>query len=589
MIDDPKQVAPGAAAPGEHPESDTNNEANPDAPAKKRRRRRRGKKAEGVTEADGAESPDAPHAAPSTDADANGSDADEERPSGEDSEPGDEGAPRKKRRRKRKSKSGSGEPASDADPETESTPAPRRMTTKPAAGWSEESFQLAQTFTDLGLKQEILDAITRLGFEHPTKIQSELVPVALTGRDILGQAKTGTGKTAAFALPLLNMVQKGERFSALILAPTRELAVQIKQDFDDLGSKTGLTAVAIYGGQSIRVQADRLARGPEIIVGTPGRIQDMVQRGYLALHNVKFAVLDEVDRMFDIGFREDIRRILKMCPEDRQTVFVSATFTDEIEALARRYMRDPVKLAVSSGSLTVDLVKQGYVTVEPWDKKRMLAHLLTHEAPALTIVFCRMKRTVDDVVRYLSRKNIEAHAIHGDMPQGKRNSVMNQFRSGQLAVLVASDLASRGIDVEGITHVVNYDLPDDPDLYVHRIGRTARAGRGGHAWSLVTPKQGPLLTDIEMLVNTEIPKMDYPDFEARPRPEDWKDEPTGGRPVYEVKGVPVGAQKNRFEVEAPPKAEEMSEADKAAKFPGGIVPSKLPPKLLRGKAKTRGR
>lgn len=575
MIDDPKTVALEAETSGENPETTT---TQPGEPAKKKRRRRRGGKkpatdAALATEADDASDTDAPDDA--ADADTDDASAD----SGDD-------APKKKRRRRKKK---SGAPAADHDPETESVPPPRRMTTKPTAGWSAESFMLDKTFNDLGLNEDILAAIRGLGFEHPTKIQAELVPLALTGKDILGQAKTGTGKTAAFALPLLHMVQKGDRFSALILAPTRELAVQIKQDFDDLGAKTGLKALAIYGGQSIRVQAERLAKGPEIIVGTPGRIQDMVQRGYLNLHNVKFAVLDEVDRMFDIGFREDIRRILKMCPEQRQTIFVSATFTDEIEQLARRYMNNPEKLVVSSGSLTVELVKQGYVTVEPWDKKRMLAHLLTHEEPALTIVFCRMKRTVDDVVRYLSRKNIEAHAIHGDMTQGKRNSVMNQFRSGQLAVLVASDLASRGIDVEGITHVVNYDLPDDPDLYVHRIGRTARAGRDGHAWSLVTPKQGPLLTDIEMLVNTEIPRMDYPDFEPRPRPEDWKDEPTGGRPVYEVSGVPVNAQKNRFEVEAPPKAEELTDAQKAAKFPGGIVPSKLPPKLLRGKAKTRGR
>src|SRR5690606_37860117 len=209
--------------------------------------------------------------------------------------------PKKKRRRRRRKGSGEGAPAADHDPETESVPAPRRMTTKPEAGWSAESFQLDKTFADLGLKEEILGAIRGLGFEHPTRIQAELVPLALTGQDILGQAKTGTGKTAAFALPLLHMVRKGDAFSALILAPTRELAVQIKQDFDDLGAKTGLRAVAVYGGQSIRVQAERLAKGPEIIVGTPGRIQDMVQRGHLHLHNVKFAVLDEVDRMFDIG------------------------------------------------------------------------------------------------------------------------------------------------------------------------------------------------------------------------------------------------------------------------------------------------
>lgn len=580
MTDDQTTGALEDSSSGQNADQTTDNqhtgETGESTGGKKRRRRRRGKKPAADTGADTDAAPDAAADAPASDTGDAGDTADS----------GD-AQPKKKRRRKRKGRSdrAAGE---DFDPETESVPAPRRMTTKPAAGWSGESFQLDKTFDDLGLNDDILAAIKGLGFEHPTKIQAELVPLALTGVDILGQAKTGTGKTAAFALPLLNMVKKGDRSSALILAPTRELAVQIKQDFDDLGARTGLKAVAIYGGQSIRVQADRLAKGPEIIVGTPGRIQDMVERGYLNLSDVKFAVLDEVDRMFDIGFRDDIRRILKMCPEDRQTIFVSATFTDEIESLARRYMNNPEKLVVSSGSLTVELVKQGYVTVEPWDKKRMLAHLLTHEEPALTIVFCRMKRTVDDVVRYLTRKNIEAHAIHGDMTQGKRNTVMNQFRSGQLAVLVASDLASRGIDVEGITHVVNFDLPDDPDLYVHRIGRTARAGREGHAWSLVTPKQGPLLTDIEMLVNTEIPRMDYPDFEARPRPEDWKDEPTGGRPIYEVKGAPT-VQKNRFETEAPPKAEELTDAQKAAKFPGGVVPSKLPPKLLRGKAKTRGR
>lgn len=535
---------------------------------KKRRRRRRRKPAAEGTAAE----------SPATEESAGAHPSDEPR---EESD-----RPRKKRRRKSAPEI-SDEEAADREAANRE-PTPRRIATKPEEGWSEESFQLDKTFKDLGLKQSILDTVAELGFEHPTKIQAEMVPLALTGKDILGQAKTGTGKTASFALPLLHMVTPGEECSAIIVAPTRELAVQIKQDFDQLGGKTGLSALTIYGGQSIKTQADRLAKGPEIIVGTPGRIIDMAERGYLRLHNVKFAVLDEVDRMFDIGFRDDIKRILKMCPEHRQTIFVSATMTPEIESLARRYMHEPEKLVVSSGSLTVELVKQGYVTVDPWDKKRMLAHLLTNEEPALTIVFCRMKRTVDDVVRYLSRKNITAHAIHGDMSQGKRNTVMTDFRGGKLAVLVASDLASRGIDVEGITHVVNYDLPEDPDNYVHRIGRTARAGRGGHAWSLVTPAQGPLLTDIEMLVNTEIPRMDYPDFEARERPDDWRDEPTGGRPVYEVKGV-TKETKNRFEVEAPPKAEDMSDAQKAAKFPGGVVPSKMPPKLMRGKAKTRGR
>jgi ATP-dependent RNA helicase DeaD len=464
-----------------------------------------------------------------------------------------------------------------------------RNITEPEGGWSDETFDTDKTFADLGLKDTIVKAMDERGFKHPTKIQSALVPMAMEGGDILGQAKTGTGKTAAFALPLLQMIEPGDSMISIILAPTRELAVQIKQDIEELGPYTGIKVCAIYGGQSINVQADQLRKGPEIIVGTPGRILDMIERRYLDLSEVEFAVLDEVDRMLDIGFRDDIRKILSKCPKDRQTIFVSATFTDEIEKLARKFMQDPEKLEVSAGALTVDLVKQAYVTCDPWDKKRMLAHLLTHEEPALTIVFCRMKRTVDSVVRYLERKGIEAHAIHGDLSQAKRNQVMTKFRSGNLAVLVASDLASRGIDVEGITHVVNYDLPDDPDLYVHRIGRTARAGRDGHAWSLVLPSQGSLLTEIEILVNSEIPKLDYPEFDARPRPDDWKDEPTGGRPVYEVKGAPSEPKKNRFEAAEVPAAEKLSEKELAAKFPGGIVPTKMPGKMMGGKAKRRGR
>ncbi len=495
----------------------------------------------------------------------------------------------KKRSGDRSGRKGGGRGRGKRDAGADREPQRKRTITEPKGGWSADTFEIDKTFADLGLKDSIVAVMDELGFRHPTKIQAQLIPMALTGVDILGQAKTGTGKTAAFALPLLHMIQPGDSMISIILAPTRELAVQIKQDIEELAPNTGLKVCAIYGGQSINVQAKALEEGPEIIVGTPGRVLDMIDRGFLHLYDIEFVVLDEVDRMLDIGFRDDIKKILKKCPKDRQTIFVSATFTDEIERLARTYMQDPEKLEVSAGALTVDLVKQGYVTVEPWDKRRMLAHLLTHEEPALTIVFCRMKRTVDSVVRYLERKEIEAHAIHGDLSQGQRNKVMSKFRGGDLAVLVASDLASRGIDVEGITHVVNYDLPDDPDIYVHRIGRTARAGREGHAWSLVTPAQGSLLTDIEILVNAEIPRMDYPDFEPRPRPEDWKDEPTGGRPTYEVKGVPTEPKKNRFETAEPPKVEKLSQKELEAKYPGGVVPTRLPGKMMRGKAKRRGR
>lgn len=494
-----------------------------------------------------------------------------------------------KRRSRGGKKSGGGRRRGNRDAGADKEPERKRTISEPKGGWNPETFEVDKTFADLGLKDSIVKAMDERGFKHPTKIQAALVPLAMTGVDILGQAKTGTGKTAAFALPLLNMIEPGDSMISIILAPTRELAIQIKQDIEELAPHTGLKVCAIYGGQSINVQAKQLEDGPEIIVGTPGRVLDMIERRYLHLHDIEFAVLDEVDRMLDIGFRDDIKKILKKCPKDRQTIFVSATFTDEIERLARTFMQDPEKLEVSAGALTVDLVKQQYVTVEPWDKRRMLAHLLTHEEPALTVVFCRMKRTVDSVVRYLDRKGIPAHAIHGDLSQSKRNQVMTKFRGGDLNVLVASDLASRGIDVEGITHVINYDLPEDPDLYVHRIGRTARAGRDGHAWSLVTPAQGSLLTEIELLVNAEIPAQQYDDFEPRPRPDDWKDEPTGGRPTYEVKGAPSEPKKNRFQQDDAPEVEKMSEKELAAKFPGGIVPSKRPGKMMGGKAKRRGR
>jgi ATP-dependent RNA helicase DeaD len=484
---------------------------------------------------------------------------------------------------------GQGRGRGPRDKGADKEPTRKHQITEPEGGWSDDTFETSMSFADLGLKDSILKAMDERGFKHPTKIQAQLVPLAMEGGDILGQAKTGTGKTAAFALPLIEMIEPGDSMISVILAPTRELAIQIKQDIEELAVHTGLKVCAIYGGQSINVQADQLRNGPEIIVGTPGRILDMIERRYLDLSEVEFAVLDEVDRMLDIGFRDDIRKILGKCPKDRQTIFVSATFTDEIEKLARKFMHNPTKLEVAASSLTVDLVKQGYATVDPWDKKRMLAHLLTHEEPALTLVFCRMKRTVDSVVRYLERKDIPAHAIHGDLSQAKRNQVMTKFRSGDLEVLVASDLASRGIDVEGITHVVNFDLPDDPDIYVHRIGRTARAGRDGHAWSLVTPDQGSLLTEIEILVNAEIPKLEYPEFDARPRPDDWRDEPTGGRPTYEVKGVPSEPKKNRFEAAQVPVVNKLSDKELAAKFPGGVVPSKLPGKMMGGKAKRRGR
>ena len=447
-------------------------------------------------------------------------------------------------------------------------------------------FDESTSFADLGLGEKILKGIEKAGFVHPTHIQAQLIPPILTGRDVLGQAKTGTGKTAAFGLPLLQLVEPGTPVQAIVLAPTRELAVQITQELAELGRHTKIRSMAVYGGQRIKQQAEKLAKGPEIVVGTPGRVIDMVGRGHLSFDGIRFAVLDEVDRMFDIGFREDIRRILRMCPDERQTIFVSATISDEIERLVRRHMDDPQKIVTTAGSLTVSRVEQYYLTVNGWDKKRLLHYLLTHEEPALTLVFCRLKRSVDSVAKFLQKKGIDAHAIHGDMSQSKRNSVMQEFKKGGLHVLIASDLASRGIDVDGISHVVNYDLPDDPDLYVHRIGRTARAGRAGEAWSFVTPEEGKLLTQIEILVNTSIPKQEYPGFEPGERPENWK--PDKPPTHYVVEGVEKQTR-NRFADDDSPEIPD-DPAKLAAKFPGGVIPSKLPPKRIGGRVRTsRGR
>ncbi len=439
------------------------------------------------------------------------------------------------------------------------------------------------TFASLGVRDSVLKSLDAMGFSKPTKIQAGLIPAVLAGKDVIGQAKTGTGKTAAFGLPVLCKLTKEQACGALILVPTRELCLQVAAELNELGQFTPIRAIAVYGGDRIQTQVDQLKKGPQIIVSTPGRLMDMVERGHISLKNVKFAILDEVDRMLDIGFRDDIRRIFGKCPPpgERQTVFVSATMTPEVERLARSHSKDAEKIvAVTAGALTTALVKQFYLPVQPWDKKKLLAHLLTHEEPAVTLVFCRMKRTVDDVCKYLQAKKLEVHAIHGDMYQRKRNKVIEQLQSGDLKVLIASDLASRGLDVEGISHVINYDLPDDPEVYVHRIGRTARIGREGVAWSFCTPEQGELLTSIEMLINTEIPKLEYPDFVPTPPPRGVPAGPGGGPEVKKPEPV------NRIAATMAPPVPAASTVD-PSKFPGGIVPSKLPAKRMFGRVKGR--
>lgn len=465
-------------------------------------------------------------------------------------------------------------------------------------------FDTTNTFESLGLRNSVLKGVTEAGFKHPTLVQGKLIPAILAGKDVMGQAKTGSGKTASFGLPLLHLCNKELAGQALILCPTRELAIQICAEIDELGKNTPIKACAIYGGDNIRSQLEELKSGPQILVGTPGRVMDFAERGNIHFKNVKYAVLDEVDRMLDIGFRDDIKKILDQCPPpgERQTVMVSATISDDIERLARKQMKDPEKIVVIGKSLVVSQVKQYHLPVNPWDKKKLLLHLLRHEEPALTLIFCNQKRTVDEIATGLSKRGIEAHSIHGDHPQRKRNKTMERLREGQLSVLVCSDLASRGIDVEGISHVINFDLPLDPELYVHRIGRTARAGREGVAWSLVTPADGELLTQVEMLTNTEVPKLEYPDFTPSPKPDGWRDADGTPRMRPQTEAAPPPEEPRTSFVRqpasssggttdsaspAPTPAPVVVAKPDPAKFPGGIVPVMLPPKRMQGRVARR--
>ncbi len=397
----------------------------------------------------------------------------------------------------------------------------------------------------------------------------------------MGQSRTGTGKTAAFGLPAIHQLQDAGPCSGLVLVPTRELAIQVTHEIRELSRHTNVKVVAVYGGQRINVQKEKLSKGPQIVVGTPGRVMDLHGRGILPYDKIKMAVLDEVDRMLDIGFREDIRRILGAMRQDHQTILVSATISDEIERLARQYLKNPIRLALTEAkSLTVAQVQQRHLSVESWDKNRLLVYLLKHEEPALTLVFCRTKQTVDALVEYLKRKKIVAYALHANLAQGHRNRVMTKLRAGELKVLIASDLAARGLDVGGISHVINYDLPEDTEVYVHRIGRTARIDREGCAWSFVTPEQGALLTNIEKLINLEIPAMSYEGFEPGPIPDR----------IRQAQEAQESARANSREHSKRSATQLPSTKDAAdtSAFPGGVVPSSLPKRRMGGRLR-RGR
>lgn len=367
----------------------------------------------------------------------------------------------------------------------------------------------------------MLDRLAAVEYVQPTPVQAGVIPEARRGVDVIGQARTGTGKTAAFAIPILEKLAELENVpgpQALVLVPTRELAVQVLGEFAKLSKGSDVRGLATYGGQRLQTQINALKRGVNVVVATPGRAIDHLQRGTLNLHRLQIVVLDEADRMLDIGFRPDIEKILRKSPEDRQTLLLSATLPPPILRLAERYMRDPVRLDFSSSSLGVSTIEQFYFVVTQDKKYPLLVALLERENPEQAIVFCRTKRRTDDIYRKLSRQFSSVGCIHGDMVQTSRNRVMKAFRDGAIRFLVATDVVGRGIDVTRISHIINFDIPDDCDDYVHRVGRTGRMGREGVAFTFTTPDDGDALTRIEMRIDRLLKPDTMPGFEAPPRP-----------------------------------------------------------------------
>jgi ATP-dependent RNA helicase DeaD len=373
----------------------------------------------------------------------------------------------------------------------------------------------------MGLSDTMLQALRQSRYLTPTPIQAAFIPEALDGLDVIGQAKTGTGKTAAFGIPLLEMLEtRGRGPQAIVLAPTRELTQQIVAEIQKLAMGSVVGVCGIFGGEPIEKQLRALSRGVDLVVGTPGRVLDHIERRTLYLGDIVHVVLDEADRMLDIGFRPDIERILRKLPTPRQTMLLSATINTDVRKLAHRYMYQPIEVNLSQDEISVETIQQFYVSVSTEQKLDLLLLLLKRDRPRQCIVFTRTRRGADRLADRLHRVVNGVSAIHGDLPQSTRDRVMKGFRSGQISVLVATDVVGRGIDVEGISHVINYDMPDDPENYVHRIGRTGRMGKDGVAYLFVCPDQGEPLTAIENLVNRVIPPLEIQGFsQARKRVE----------------------------------------------------------------------
>ena len=377
---------------------------------------------------------------------------------------------------------------------------------------------MATTFADLGLSEKTLKALRDVGYESPSPIQEQAIPSVLAGRDVIGQAQTGTGKTAAFGLPIAEYIDPELReVQALVLTPTRELCIQVTQALRVYGAHAGVDVVAVFGGAPIRTQQAQLRSGGHVVVGTVGRVLDLISRHSLVLHDCRFVVLDEADEMLDLGFLEDVEKILSLTPSGRQTALFSATMPPPIRKLADKYMYDPVMIEVQAPTLTIDTVAQFQLPVETRAKPDKLVEGLRAERPDQAIVFVRTKIRCDQLFKILRDRGMNVRALHGDMTQGARDGVMLAFKGGRVPILVATDVAARGLDISTVTHVINYDVPTSPDTYVHRIGRTGRVGRSGRAITFVEDRQKREMQAIERHIGMSISAWE-PGVKSEPTP-----------------------------------------------------------------------
>jgi ATP-dependent RNA helicase RhlE len=400
-------------------------------------------------------------------------------------------------------------------------------------------------FAKLGLRPELVRAVTDEGYAVPTPIQAESIPLALEGRDVIGSAQTGTGKTAAFVLPILHQLAGGQHHAlrALVLVPTRELCEQVLERARAYGRHLHLRSVAIYGGVGMEPQTTALARGVDLVIATPGRLLDHMERGHLNFSKVEILVLDEADRMLDMGFAPDVRRILDALPRERQTMLFSATISNDVEALAHRAMQGHASVEIGRRASPAEGIEHGIYALDKPAKRDALAQILKVRPGGRTLIFTRTKFGADKLVTYLRREGIKAAALHGDKAQSTRTRTLDEFRAGTTDILVATDIAARGIDVDDIQLVINYDVPKDPEVYVHRVGRTARAGADGLALTLMSPDEWLLMADIEKLIGRTFPRDVVPGLEPSLAPLAPR-EPEAPRPERSIRAR-TGMRKRR--------------------------------------------